>query len=524
MKNINLLIIFSILLFFYGCEKPKYDSKRFKNIDYYEKDSPSLGGTGFRGRGWSSNRRISPFGDKKAKKGGEIKVALTRFPRTLRFEGKDSNQQMNGIIAGLMYETLLSQHPDTLEYIPSLATHWQILQDYKTFRFRINPKARWADGTPVTSKDIIASWKFRGDSELGSPYYTKLHKKFKKPIAESRYIIHVTTKELNWKLFLYFAAEMRIYPAHILENITIKEYLTEYDKKFLPGTGPYTINLKLLKKNEQIILERNTNYWAAKEKFTENLYNFDKISFVVQKNRNEGFQNFKKGAFDFYPVYISRLWVKETNFPEIKRGLIQKRKIFNKSPQGFSGFAMNIRDYPFNNKKVRQAFAHLFNRKLLIEKYFFNEYAPLDSYYPFSIYTNPNNPVIRYDFKKALKLLSEAGFVERNKGGMLLKDGKVFEVKALCNPSLKRLFKHYQDDLKKAGIKLALEALTPKNYNDVRNQNFQMAYLAWTGSLFPNPESAWESGLADVPNTNNVCGVKSKKLIEFVKPIIVPFC
>ena len=48
-------------------------------------------------------------------------------------------------------------HPTTLEYIPALATHWQISADKMTYRFRINPNARFSDGTPVTSDDVVAT-------------------------------------------------------------------------------------------------------------------------------------------------------------------------------------------------------------------------------------------------------------------------------------------------------------------------------------------------------------------------------
>ena len=41
------------------------------------------------------------------------------------------------------YETLLGMHPTTLEYIPALATHWQISGDKMTFRFRLDPNARF---------------------------------------------------------------------------------------------------------------------------------------------------------------------------------------------------------------------------------------------------------------------------------------------------------------------------------------------------------------------------------------------
>ena len=63
-------------------------------------------------------------------------------------------------MTSLAYESLLGVHPTTLEYIPALATHWQISPDKLTYRFRINPNARFSDGTPVTADDVVATWDF----------------------------------------------------------------------------------------------------------------------------------------------------------------------------------------------------------------------------------------------------------------------------------------------------------------------------------------------------------------------------
>ena len=69
----------------------------------------------------------------------------------------------------MVYETLLSIHPTTLDYIPALATHWQISADKLTYRFRIDPNARWSDGQPVTADDVVASWSFVMDKGLQDP-------------------------------------------------------------------------------------------------------------------------------------------------------------------------------------------------------------------------------------------------------------------------------------------------------------------------------------------------------------------
>ena len=51
--------------------------------------------------------------------------------------------------------------------------------------------------------------------------------------------------------------------------------------------------------------------------------------------------------------------------------------------------------------------ALLLNRPLMIQKLFYNEYLPLNSYFAGSIYENPNNPKNEYNPERGLKLLQD---------------------------------------------------------------------------------------------------------------------
>jgi len=121
------------------------------------------GGRGFTGEGWQTNTDYDLIGDPRAVKGGVLRQGMmTDFPGTFRYYGPNITE-WNLSLYELAYESLLYLHPTTLEYIPGLATHWQIADDRRTFRFRINPNARWADGMPVTSDDVVATWRLSVD-------------------------------------------------------------------------------------------------------------------------------------------------------------------------------------------------------------------------------------------------------------------------------------------------------------------------------------------------------------------------
>ena len=479
------------------------------------------GGKGFTGEGWETNADYELIGDPRAIKGGIFTQQLPNFPGTIRIIGPEANTVFNAyIVQRLVYEPLLSLHPSTLEFIPALATHWQISPDRMTYRFRINPNARWSDGEPVIAQDVVATWDLIMDTRLQAPMERLVFEKFERPVAESKYIVRVKSKQLNWRNFLYFATQEGwvIFPSHVLKGIDGAAYRTDYNFKLLPGTGPYTINTADVAKGKSISLRRRDDYWAAKARRNVGRGNFDELRFLVVRDENLAFEMFKRGDVDFHMENISQRWVQEMNFDRVERGLIQKRKVYNDHPSGIQGLAFNMRKAPFDDIRLRQAMAHLLNRERLIEKLFFNEYPPLNSYFAGGIYENPANPKMPYDPQRALKLLNEAGWTTRDAQGRLLKDGRPLIVELLySSKGSERWLTIYQDDLRKAGITLNLRLVTPETRFQLQQQRkFDLVSAAWAAETFPNPETEYSSRLADVPDNNNITGVKNPRIDELL--------
>ena len=477
-----------------------------------------LGGRGFTGEGWETNVDFELIGDPRAVKGGTFREHQLAFPGTLRIEGPESNTVLNGMIGGMVYEALLAIHPTTLDYMPVLATHWQISDDASTYRFRINPNARWSDGTPVTADDVVATWSFYMDVGLQSPMLQLVYGKFERPVAESKYIVSVKSQVQNWRNFLYFSSSMLILPAHVLKDVDGAKYLTDYNFKLLPGTGPYRVDEADVQKGQSLMIRRRNDYWAANARRNMGLNNFDAIRETVVRDQNLAFEMFKKGDLDSYYVNISREWVEELNFDRVQRGLVQKRKIFNDNPSGIQGVAFNTRKEPFSDLRVRKALTLLQNRHLLIERLFFNEYVPQNSYYSGGIYENPSNPKNEYDPQAALALLAEAGWSSRDAQGRLVKNGQPLVLELLySDQGSERWITVYQEELARVGIGLNLRLVTPETlFRLVMDRNFDMVSMAWSGLLFPNPETSFSSSLADLPDNNNITGFKDARVDELL--------
>jgi microcin C transport system substrate-binding protein len=462
---------------------------------------------------WVTNDDFPLIGDPNAKKGGTLRYGINSYPATFRIHGPNSHTVSNTMMSGLVYQTLIEVHPITLDIIPSLAEAWEIKEDKKTFLFRLNSKARWADGKPVTPEDVVFSWELTTDPKTQDPQLADIYNRFERPEIVDKYTVKFVAKSLHWRNFL-FCGGLEILPAHTFQG---KDYLKEFNWKLPNGSGPYKI--EKFRKGQNIILKRRDDFWAKDERAYKGLYNFDQIKFIVVRDRNLEFEKFKKGEFDFYIVNIARQWVNDTNFDKVQKGWIQKRKVFTFEPNGVYGLAMNMRRPPFDDLRVRKALAYLYNRQLFMEKLFFNEYFYMDSYYPGSIYENPNNEKIEYDPEKARKLLAEAGWKDRNEQGVLVKDGKSFTVTLMYfSKGSERHLTIFQEDLKKVGIELNLKFLDPSTmFKLIDERNYDMASMGWNSLLFPNPEPSYHSKYADIEQTNNITGIKNSRIDEIIE-------
>lgn len=481
------------------------------------------GGEGFTGEGWETFENYVSQGSPNAKKGGEIIMTLGNYPSNFRTKGKDHNSSVNSFLKGMVYEVLLGFDSRTMRYYPGLATHWKFSEDKMTYWFRINPDARFSDGKPVTADDVVASYDLFIDEGILDPYTNQHYREnYERPVAESKYIVKVKQKLDNWRLFLYFAASMEILPAHHLNKIDGKTYLEKYQWDMLPGSGAYIVDKEQTVKGQSVVLRRRSDYWAEDAPANVGIGNFDKINIQIVRDEVLNKEKFKKGEVDFYQVGRAQWWVNEfdhenpePDFPELRRGLVQKRRIYNMNPKGLGGIAFNTRKAPFDDIKVRKAFSKLWNIDQLNDKLFYNEYARIQSRYPGSIYANPDNPVYNYDPDEANKLLDEAGWKERNETGIRLKNGQPFVVEMAIDQSQERIFTPYQEDLRKAGIQLDLKISDPNTmFQMVMERRFSMRYQNWTGLFFPNPYSSLHSSLADKDHTNNVTGFKNKRVDE----------
>jgi len=464
---------------------------------------------------WETNKNPSILGSKEAQKGGTLIIGETGYPATLRPIGENSSYVFNSILQGLLYETLLDLDPLTLEYKPLLADKWFISKDKTIYFYHINSEAQWSDGSPVTTFDVVATWDLLIDESIRDPFQNDLWAKYERPVALSKNVLMIKPKTLEWRRFLDFSINLFVLPEKALRVNSVEQYMSDYNDKAMMGSGPYVFEKAEV--NQFVTLKRNDSWWRKNIEDSRSLFNFDFLKFVFYTEETIMDEKFKKGDIDVIYVRVAKKWVKDftpENINAIKNNHIIKQKVYDDSPVSISGYHFNMRKPPFDDKRVRKAFYHMLNRKEMMEKLFFNEYDYMDSYYPNSPYENKNNVKIRYNPDEAIRLLEEAGYSQKNlnEEGYIEKNGEVLELELNDYDGDTRIETIYQEDLKRIGIKLSIKKVTwATHLRSLHNHDFRILSIAFTRTLFPEPESSYHSKYADKKNTNNIWGLKNKR-------------
>ena len=66
-------------------------------------------------------------------------------------------------------DSLVTRDPDTLKWLPSLATAWKVSDDSLTIDFTIRQGVTFSDGSPLTADDVVYTFELARNPDLEDP-------------------------------------------------------------------------------------------------------------------------------------------------------------------------------------------------------------------------------------------------------------------------------------------------------------------------------------------------------------------
>ncbi|HTK57219.1 MAG TPA: peptide ABC transporter substrate-binding protein [Gemmatimonadales bacterium] len=123
------------------------------------------------------------------------------------------------------------------DFTPQLAKSWQ-RRDSLTLVFELDPRARWQDGTPVTSRDVVWTFARAKDPALSPANATALRWVTSVTADGDRRVVVTFAKRYPTQFF-DVAWQLPVLPAHLLDSIPGATLGTSSFARNPVGSGPY---------------------------------------------------------------------------------------------------------------------------------------------------------------------------------------------------------------------------------------------------------------------------------------------
>ncbi|MDA0730526.1 MAG: peptide-binding protein [Proteobacteria bacterium] len=431
--------------------------------------------------------------------GGEIINAMIGEPSNL--VAMIAGDSASSAIAANIFNTLI-KYDENLNHAPELASQWIISDDQKTITFKLKENLFWADGTPLTSDDVLFTWRLVTDPNTRTPYASDylLVKDAQTPNKQT----FTVTYEQNYAPALDTWASLQILPKHVLKDEDINN--TFFSRK-PTGSGYYQLDQWI--NGQQVTLKRNKNSTQGQaliEKLTSRIIPDTSSQFLELIADNIDLMNIN-------PIQYQRV------FPS-REDLKQKIGLYKELGNGYTYLGFNLKQAPFNDPKVRQAMNYAINKEEIIKGVLLGLGEAIASpYKPGTRWNNESLSPYPYDPSKALALLKEAGY-ERNPAGILVKDGKPFEFEILTNQNKQREMTAVlvQRRLKEIGIDVKIRVLEWASFINrfIKTGDFKAVVLGWSLSLDPDQFNIWHSSQQG-PGQFNFVGYENPRVDELLE-------
>lgn len=489
-----------------------------------------------------------PYADPAAVPGGRTRIGLAGAFDSLNPFNLKSGSTAQGI-AGNVIQTLLARsydEPFTLYGLVARSIETDDQREHVTFR--LDPRAHFSDGAPLTSADVLFSFellKSKGRPQQRVAY--GLVKRAEAPDPQTVRFDLTGAKDRELPLILGL---MPVLPKHA----TDVEHFTDASLKAPIGSGPYVI--AEVEPGARLVLKRDPNYWGKDLSIQRGLYNFDEIDIDYFRDGNALFEAFKAGLVDYREETSTARWTSGYDFPAAQDGRVVVETLKSPGPKGLEGFVFNLRRAPFRDIRLREALGLMFDFEWINANLYSGLYTRTRSFFDESELSSSGRPAseaerallapfpgaVRADIlaggwrppthdgsgrdrdlaRRALALLGEAGW--RLEGDALVKEGAPlsFEI-MVTNRDQERLALFYADSLRRIGVAASVRLVDEVQYQRRRQKfDFDVMIGNWVASASPGNEQRmrWGSASAAQEGSFNLAGASSPAIDALIGALL----
>lgn len=445
---------------------------------------------------WTSGRDLPEFADPNAKKGGTLNFYLQDFPRTTRTIGPDSTGGMRQYLLDYVAMVgLVLEHPNHPgEVVPGLAKEWAPVRSERTMYYRIDERARWSDGQPITTADAVFSLYFYRSNfhkiNWYSDFYTKTYEKI---TVYDSHTFSLTLKELRPDFDVRVAA-LNLYPRHAMQDVG-PDYVEKFQWRVLPTTGAYTILPDGIDKGQSVTLSRVKDWWARDLKYYRGRYNPDRYRFRIIRDHDKGLESFIRGDVDLFlqMTAVPKYWYETLphTHPLVADGYVHKSVFYNRTPRPDWGLYINTTKPVLNNKDVRWGIQYATNIDMVANQFYRGDAEQMNTRNDgYSWRAHPTLMARKFDPVKAREYFAKAGFTQQDADGVLTNDKgeRLSFAITTYRPDLRDIMSILKTEAIKAGIEFRLEILDQSTgWKKFQQKQHEIGMLAFSRppELFP---------------------------------------
>ncbi|QBD75502.1 peptide ABC transporter substrate-binding protein [Ktedonosporobacter rubrisoli] len=268
--------------------------------------------------------------------------------------------------------TGLVQLDDNLHVTDQLAASHEVMPDGKTYKFTLKPGLKFSDGTPLTSQDVVYSINRALDPATKSPtgpYYLKYIKDsdklqagtIKTLIGDSLLAPDPNTVVIITDKVYTFFLDALTYPcSYVVEKSMIDKWGDHWIEHLSDNGGQGTdgpFNVSHFNRSTGIDYIPNPNFYGPKPQLA-------KVEYPIFKDISTLYQSYQANQVEDDPQLLSTTYEQAKNRPDFYQ--IPLLEIYY--------YSMNYTKKPFDNIKIRQAFALAINKDLIMQRVWKNQY------------------------------------------------------------------------------------------------------------------------------------------------------
>ncbi|KOO09633.1 extracellular solute-binding protein [Vibrio hepatarius] len=437
--------------------------------------------------------------------------------------------------SGELYDTLMYSPADEIDaYYPLIAESVRYSDDYTWLELKINPKARFHDGVPITAHDV--AFTFDKFMKEGVPQYRIYYQDIKSVTAKDDLTVRIDMAKPNREKLFSFAQSARVLPKHFWQERNLSEPLSE------PPVGSGAYKITDYKSGQSVTYSLADDYWAKDLPVNVGRKNFKTIRYDYYRDDTVMLEAFKAGEFDFRLESSAKFWANSYTGANFDNGYIIKQEIPHQKPESTQGFVFNTKSDVFKDPKVREALTYAMDFEWMNKNMFYDQYKRTRSFFqntdyeakglpsegelailnqfkdklPPRLFTEEYQPPvtdgsgrIRSQMRTAFKLLKEAGWELKNKVMVNKQTGEPLSFELLIySPTTERIAIPVQKNMSLMGIDMKIRTVDTTQYiKRLRDRDFDMVSSPFSENAYPSPNLmiVWNSNYLD--STYNTAGV-----------------